>query len=622
VCGYPTLCCRTLKSEDVDREGRPMPPHSEIDRSTHPFGNIIIMTDQTLNRSTQCAVGWGTALVGFAFFGLLSIVSILRRQVYLPNKFDIPALADGLLLAPGAHWQDWFTRGYTHFWDVYPEWPQGVTGFMSPAFQFVIYLVHFALGRDWASYQVISSLAAAGMAAVAFLIARTALGLRTGPSLLAVSLVVLSPPFLQTWLFGLANAHDPLATIFVAGAFLAAIARRDFLCFMLLCLAVLTKENAVCAPVAAAITIMLRPKPEESLGRQGLIAAAMLLPIAMWLGLRFAFFGGIGGTYATAGYTPLADFLTLTFQKLTHIDTLLVAQDSLGTAGRLALLDRPIKIGTRLLIYTLLFLLPLRILPETVTRLRDAVYERRLPTVDATFLVVLWAAIPLAFFFAIPLQAERYATSVAVFAWPALVAEVERRRKAIIWLTLAVCGVMSLTRSLYATVEWIANPFLQERFGAINAALRQLPAATRQVYILSAGGLQGANPEYVRLVLGVSAEIVRVVDINWKCDQSSDLVVFDHSVTDGVVNLTATLPACADFGFFNSGIEENALVNGRLYRNDAISYELPEAHPIKPTPWTNLYLGRKMTVHVRPNGHARFIIEHGSPGGIAWFDTP
>jgi len=581
------------------------------------------MTGQTLHRSIQCAAGRGAVLVGFAIFGLLSIAYIVHRQVvYLPNKFDIPALADGLLLAPGAHWQDWFTHGYSHFWDVYPEWPQGDTGFMSPAFQFVIYLTHFALGRDWASYQLISCIATAGLAAVAFMIARTALGLRTGTSLLAVSLVVLSPPVLETFQFGLSNAHDSLATIFVAGAFLAAVARRDLLCLMLLCLAVLTKENAVCAPFAAAITVMLRPKPDEPLGRRGLVAASMLLPVVMWLGLRLAFFGGIGGTYATAGYSPLPDFLTLTFQKLTHLDALLLTQDNLGTTGNLALLDRAIRIGTRLLIYALLFLLTLRFLPKLFTQLRYAMHRRQWPIVDATFLVVLWAAIALAFYFTIPLQYKRYATSVVVFAWPALVAEVDRRRKAIVWLALAMCGVMSITRSSYDTVEWIADSYWQERFSPMTSALRQLPTTTEQVYVLSTGGLQDANPEYVALVLGVSAEIVRVVDISWQCDKPSDLVVFDHSVTNGVVNLTVTLPACADFGFFNSFVNENALANGRLYRSDAISYELPDAYPIKSTPWAGLDLGRKMTVHVRPNGYARFIIEHGKPSGIAWFDIP
>ena len=265
--------------------------------------------------------GWGAVLLGFAIFGLLWILDTPYREFYVPSSADIPALADGLLLAPGAHWEDWFTRGYSNFWDVYPEWPLGSTGFTRPAFQFVIYLAHFALGKNWELYRIISCFAAAGVGAAAFLIARTALGLRTGLSLLAAALVVLSPPVLQSWLISLANAHEPLTTLLVACAFLAAVARRDFLCLMLLFVALLTKENAVWAPAAAAITIMLRPKPGEPLRRRAIAAAAMFLPIVMWLGLRFAFFGGIGGTYATAGYTPLGDFLALSFKKLKYLDS-------------------------------------------------------------------------------------------------------------------------------------------------------------------------------------------------------------------------------------------------------------------------------------------------------------
>src|SRR5215475_8634541 len=108
------------------------------------------------------------------------------------------------------------------------------------------------------------------------------------------------------------------------------------------------------------------------------------------------------------GYTPLADFLSLTFQKLTRMDALFVTQHGIVPEGSWAL-DRVIGIGTRLLIYALFFLLALHILSETGTRLRCAMYERRWLTVDATFLVLLWAAIALAFHFALPLQSERYA---------------------------------------------------------------------------------------------------------------------------------------------------------------------------------------------------------------------
>src|SRR5437762_1087078 len=142
------------------------------------------MTDPLSHRGVRRAVhhqtGWGAVLLGFAIFGLLWILYIPYRELYVPNNVDIPVLADGLLLTPGARWTDWFTRGYSNYWDSYPEWPYGKTGFSRSALQFVIYLAHLALGRNWESYQIISCFAAAGMAAVAFLIARTVLGLRIG----------------------------------------------------------------------------------------------------------------------------------------------------------------------------------------------------------------------------------------------------------------------------------------------------------------------------------------------------------------------------------------------------------------------------------------------------------
>ena len=231
------------------------------------------------------------------------------------------------------------------------------------------------------------------MGAVAFHIAQTVLGLRTGPSLVAAILVLLSPPVLDSWWLGVGFAIESLATILVTGAFLAVLARRDFLCLGLLSVALLTKENAVWAPFAAAVTILLRPKLDESLRRRVFTAAAMLLPVAMWLGFRFAFFGGIGGTYATALYTTHTDFLKMAFAKLTHVHYLLIVHKVrpgrlLDGGTALLILDR----ASALLIYALLSLWVLRTLSEAANHLRHAMHERCWQAVDAVFLVTLWAA--------------------------------------------------------------------------------------------------------------------------------------------------------------------------------------------------------------------------------------
>jgi hypothetical protein len=147
------------------------------------------------------------------------------------------------------------------------------------------------------------------------------------------------------------------------------------------------------------------------------------------------------------------------------------------------------------------------------------------------------------------------------------------------------------------------------------SALRQMPRAIRQVYLLSADGLPKTNPESMRLVFDIPAKIVYVIDINWGCAESNDLVTFDHNTINGVVNLTVTLPSCANFQLNFRPM----LTNGRLYRGDTMSYELPEAHSTSHTQWSGFNLGRTVTVHVRPNGAARFVID--TPNGFAWFDT-
>jgi hypothetical protein len=153
--------------------------------------------------------------------------------------------------------------------------------------------------------------------------------------------------------------------------------------------------------------------------------------------------------------------------------------------------------------------------------------------------------------------------------------------------------------------------------------LHQVPPGIRQIYVMSAGSLT-MNPEYMRPFLGVSAEIIIVARIDWNywtCLGLSDSVALDHSIADGTVSLTVTLPPCENFAFYTARFDDN-ITDGRLYRN-RISYELPEARLVKKTPWdSRFYLGRRMTVHVRPSGPARFVIDPGGPNRIAWFDTP
>jgi hypothetical protein len=560
-------------------------------------------------------------------FGLLWFLNIRYRHVYQPDDNDVTALVDGLLLLPDAHWQDWFTRGHTHFFDTYPEWPWGLTPFARPAFQSLIYLAHFLFGRDWASYLTINYLALAATAAVAFVIGRETLRLGTGSAVLAAVLVAVSPTVLGFSFWRLGFASEPLASALVGCVFLAVISRRDLLCVFLLSVALLTKETAVWAPFAAALTVVLRPNHGNSFRRRLLGAAAMLLPLMFWLGLRFSFYGGISGGYATGSYSPLGDFLSLVGWKVTHLHRLLVGQDRFVTEGNWAAADWAVMIVTHVVVWLLLFVWVLSVLGAATKCLGPAIRESRLPTADAALLVALWAVIAFAFHLSLTLDSGRYAASAAMFVWPAMVSEAMRRRQAALRLGLGLCLVLSLARTWPLVARFNPPSALNEYFADVatmNTALRQVPAGMRQVYVVPAGSVATASPDHLQAFLDMPAEIIRVIDTHSSCMEGEQVAFFDHSMADGVVTLTVAVPQCAFLFFDMAGIGSTALVHGRIHRSESIDYELPEAHlidhqgPLNPA----LRPGRWMTVHIRPSGPARFIIEQGGPGGgLAWFDT-
>jgi len=571
------------------------------------------------SRSADRKLWRRTLLFGLSLFLVLSALSIVARQFYVLTEDDVPIFADSLLLAPDARWQDWFTRGHSDYNDIYPDWPGDGKGtaFARPAFHFIIYIASFILGKDWPSYIFVNALASALLGALAFQIAQHVLALRTVPACLAALLVVLSPPVLGTSLKGVGYANEPLAGVFVAGAFLAVFARRDLVCLALLSLALMTKENAVWAPIAAAVTLALRPRCNEPSSRRAFLALTMLLPLVLWLVLRFSLFDGLGGTYATR-YGSLTSFLASITHKLTHPNYIFIIHQQaprsvLDRGAALLILDR----ATALLFYGLLLLYAFGLIAE-VARFAKATRRTAKVILPPELLVALWAALPFGFYLALPMTEDRYAASVVIFAWPALVAEINRRfgiRATSV--AFSFCVVLSLVRLSYFFVGSITDPALlqaRENFKAMNTVISTTPENIREIYVISAGSLLDANPKYLRLSLRGSAEIVRLVDIIWQCRHETASVKFEHSIRNGVVSVKVGLPDCAHFRFLQDRFHAH-IKNGWLIRSDSLIYELPEAKSIDDN------LGRNIAVHVKPGGPARFVIEHGAPNGIGLFDV-
>jgi len=571
----------------------------------------------------------GALLLALAIFALLWLLNIPFRRVYQANDNDVTAFVDALLLLPGSHWQGWFTQGHSHFFDSYPEWPWGLTPFARPAFQFLIYLAHFAFGRDWSAYLAINYLSVAGVAAVAFALARTVLGLGVAPSLLSAAFVLVSPAVLGCSIWEVGFASESLASLLIGCAFIAGVARRDIVCLALLLVALLIKETAVWAPFAAAFTALFRPAPGATPRHRILSAVTMFLPLMVWLTLRLSFFGGIGGSYATVSFTPFKDFVSLLGWKLEHLHRLFVSQEVFVASGPWAVVDRALMIATYLLLASLLTLWMVGSLRVAWDKLSALKRELQWPTTEPALLVTLWAVMGLAFYFALGLSSPRYAASAVMFLWPALVAEVMRRGRAA-RVALVISFVLVLVRTSDLLVE--LNPPSEQSYvgrflhaiAAMDDTLRAVPADIQQIYVLSSGGLVTATPKYLQAFLDMPSEIIRVIDIHSYCKREEGSLRLDHDIMEGLVILRASLPAhCGSFFFDMAGRDSTSLVDGRLRRNESISYELFDAQvidhkgPLKPA----IEPGSQVTVQIRPHGPARFVIERGGGEGITWFDV-
>ena len=582
-----------------------------------------VATNSALSHRSTAA---SALLLALAVFTGLWLLNTPYRQAYQPSHDDVTALVDGLLLLPGARWTDWFTQGHTHFFIPYPEWSIAQTGFARPAYQCAIYLAHFVLGRDWSSYLAINYLALAGIAAVGFAITRRVLGLGIAGALVAAALVLLAPAVSEFSLGILGAGSESWASLLIGCAFLALVGERRMLCLLLLLVAVFTKETALWAPLAAAATVLW---DRRGLRTQIAWAAAMLVPMALWITFRIAFYGGIGGTYATADYASPAAFLALLGWKLLHLHPLFISQQPFSTAPGWAALDQGIRIATALLLLVVLLawaFSALRALVGRTTRVAaEQITERR-----GFLFVSLWAAVALGFYLLLAVGSPRYAAATAMFAWPAIVAVALRGRRWILRAALAAVLLLSFAR----TTHYLAalNPprvdsetaHFFHAIGAMNAALRAVPPNIRQIYVLTEDGMVPVTPDYLRAFLGLDATLIRLADLSWGCTRE-EAVTVAHSEADGEAIVDATVPDCARFFFFDSAIAANAVKDGELRRNDAMTYQLPDARSVVAPDGTTsmLALGRRIILHVRPNGPARFIVEHGAPdGGLAWFDTP
>src|SRR5262249_4136985 len=233
-----------------------------------------------------------------------------------------------------------------------------------------------------------------------------------------------------------------------------------------------------------------------------------------------------------------------------------------------------------------------RTLRELTPRFIGTMSERHWPAVDAYRLATLWAVTGLALYLALPVSNPVYATSAVMFVWPAVVAEAWRERGAL-RTTLAGClplSLMQMAHFLMGISLPPLQPYMIENYRAateMDTLLRGTPTNIRQIFMISsARSLAPANPTYLQAFLGLRAQSVHLIDVDWNCEAEGDRVAFDYTLANSVVTVSASLPECATFEFGYAEVGRAALSGTRIRRDESVEYEIPEIQPVERNhPW-------------------------------------
>ena len=212
-----------------------------------------------------------------------------RRLSRLLLRADDPAFVSATLESPAS----WFTRGYLNYFHIYPEWGTRHTSLLlKPVTNAVGYLNYTLFGSSYALHFAVFFL----MQFLGLLVFVRLLRDLDIPPLPAAGMALLflfNPAFMNDGLICLACHFDVLAGVFALAAFLAAWRERYGIALMLLTLAVFTKESAVYAPLAAALSLMIWRRPPS-------MSALMMLPLPLWAAARFLAYGDVLDTGGTA----------------------------------------------------------------------------------------------------------------------------------------------------------------------------------------------------------------------------------------------------------------------------------------------------------------------------------
>ena len=470
----------------------------------------------------------------------------------------------------------WFSEGFSRYFVVYPEWFSPITNFSRPMMNIVPYLNYLCFGRDFELYYLAffaSQLCGALMMSYLMRAADVPLGW----SLFFVALFVFNPAFVNFGLVMIPYQFDVLASIFALAAFLTLWKGFYYLTVVMLLLAVFTKETALFAPIAAAITVFLWT-------RRAPLAAMMLAPFVLWAMLRLATYGTIsGGTYAGAPglWGALASFVAGMVVWPTGVIP--------GSGGLLRLVSGSMQPSSVVYAAVIMFngVLWMFLTYSGWLIAKRLVSERAHYLDDHIRLVaglIIWAFGALGFCVILGLVESRYGASVYAFLF-LLLAVLMFGGKGFRLVTPTTWLVRGIVLMLAIVCVWSATTFFTStlpvftaevsRQRALYDALRTLQQDGQTVSVVNAPGALGSAPQFLKTAWNVDLNVVFVNQVTG-CTKFLSFNGDNLEQKSGGM-LEVRIPECADYKFANS--DEGLLaagIQGELERSGVGRYHFPE----------------------------------------------
>lgn len=359
------------------------------------------------------------------------------------------------------------------------------------------------------------------------------------------------------------NQFDFWCGLFAVAALFCLSRKRFVLTVFFLILAVFTKEAALYAPIAAALTVTLTT-------RRKLLAATMLLPLLAWAGVRkFLFAGSAEGLYAVPMNSPRAFFLGVikgVLQWPTGLVPDLAVKTILSHHDFLHNLPSFVLLAANVFFWVVLIGLGIQL------------FRKDTNGPLAPFTVFLWLCGALSFGVLVGpdprFGGSIYPLELLLLAMASVALPMSRWRTASM-TALCLLVPMFLWHMYAAPIENDANgrPLMQE----VNGALKRNGTNADDIYILNSAPAFSA-PGYLASFAGITARVVVLNQFDG-CLSSHEANTFLKQRGDFEMDIAVQLPSCAHFVF--DSVPPTVLAqatNGKEFlRGDLAVYSLPSA---------------------------------------------